>query len=293
MHAGDLSAARADTKGVEVRVVKSRDGATPIESFAKLIDKRTRLVSVAWLNNNSGHRHDMKALAALAHNSGAYLHSDAVQFMGTGPVDLHAEGIDFCTFGTYKWLFAGFGVAVFYVRREHLGKITPANVGWRTPSGANRIAPRTTAKQLEYATLPFGDLYALDASLKLLRTIGLDKIKSGSQSLVERLRTGPDRTQDPARERAQHALLDREFRHHSESRRGDQDSRHREGEGQPSGSRPAGSSRGRRTNHARSRRRVVLQQRIGYRPHARNRRYAGEMRPDDTNLLTARIVARS
>lgn len=174
MHAGDLSAARADTKGVEVRVVKSRDGATPIESFAKLIDKRTRLVSVAWLNNDSGHRHDMKALAALAHNSGAYLHSDAVQFMGTGPVDLHAEGIDFCTFGTYKWLFAGFGVAVFYVRREHLGKITPANVGWRTPSGANRIAPRTTAKQLEYATLPFGDLYALDASLKLLRTIGLD-----------------------------------------------------------------------------------------------------------------------
>jgi selenocysteine lyase/cysteine desulfurase len=190
MHAGDLSAARADTKGVEVRVVKSRDGATPIESFAKLIDKRTRLVSVAWLNNNSGHRHDMKALAALAHNSGAYLYSDAVQFMGTGPVDLHAEGIDFCTFGTYKWLFAGFGVAVFYVRREHLGKITPANVGWRTPSGANRIAPRTTAKQLEYATLPFGDLYALDASLKLLRTIGLDKIKSRSQSLVERLRTG-------------------------------------------------------------------------------------------------------
>lgn len=180
----------ADTKGVEVRIVKSRNGAVPLESFAKLIDKRTRLVSVAWTNNNSGYRHDMTALAALAHANGAYLYSDAVQFMGTGPVDLHATGVDFCTSGTYKWLYAGFGVAVFYVRREHLDKIKPANVGWRTPSGSNRTAPRTSAKQLEYATLPFGDIYELDASLKYLQGIGLDTIEARSQALVQRLRAG-------------------------------------------------------------------------------------------------------
>jgi selenocysteine lyase/cysteine desulfurase len=180
----------ADTKGVETRVVKSRNGAAPIESFAKVVDKRTRLISVAWVNNNSGYRHDMKTLAALAHANGAYLYSDAVQFMGTGPVDLHAEGVDFCTSGTYKWLYGGFGVAVFYVRRELIGRIQPANVGWRSPSGANRNAPRTTAKQLEYATLPFGDLYELDASLKYLKTIGLDKIEARSQALVQRLTTG-------------------------------------------------------------------------------------------------------
>jgi len=180
----------ADTKGVDVRVVKSRNGAVPIEEFAKVVDKRTRLVSVAWINNNSGYRHDIKALALLAHANGAYLYSDAVQFMGTGPVDLHAEGVDFCTSGTYKWLFAGFGVAVFYARKEHLHMLRPANVGWRSPAGPNRAAPRTTAKQLEYATLPFGDLYELDASLKYLRGIGLDKIEARSQALVQRLRSG-------------------------------------------------------------------------------------------------------
>src|SRR5687768_6958690 len=124
----------ADEKGVEIRVVKSRDGAAPVEDFKKLVDARTRLVSVAWINNNSGYRHDMKALAALAHFNGAYLYSDAVQFMGTGPVDLRSEGVDFCTSGTYKWLLAGFGVAVFYVRRELLDRIHPAHVGWRTPN---------------------------------------------------------------------------------------------------------------------------------------------------------------
>lgn len=180
----------ADTKGVEIRVVKSRNGAAPLEAFTQLVNNRTRLISVAWINNNSGFRHDMKALSALARANGACLYSDAVQFIGTGPLDLHAEGVDFCTAGTYKWLMAGFGVAVCYVRRDRLGMIKPANVGWRSPSGPNRTAPRTSAKQLEYATLPFGDLYELHAALSYLRSVGLAKIEARSQALAERLRTG-------------------------------------------------------------------------------------------------------
>ncbi len=142
----------AATRGVEIRVVKSRNGAAPVEEFKKLVDGRTRLISVAWINNNSGFRHDMKALAALAHSHGAYLYSDAVQFMGTGPVDLRAENVDFCTSGTYKWLMAGFGVAVFYVRRELLEQDSLVKRGLAVVR-PNRSAPRTSAKQLEYATL--------------------------------------------------------------------------------------------------------------------------------------------
>ena len=166
-------------------MVKSRNGAVPVEEFARRVDRRTRLVSVAWVNHNSGYRHDMKALALLAHGHGAYLYSDAVQFIGSGPVDVHAEGVDFCTSGTYKWLMAGFGVAAFYVRRELLDKIQPPNVGWRTPSGSP-----PNAKKLEYATPAFGELYELAAALKYLQSIGLDKIEARSQTLVKRFRSG-------------------------------------------------------------------------------------------------------
>lgn len=176
----------AATKGVEVRVAKSRNGGVPVEEFAKLVDRRTRLVSVAWVNHNSGYRHDMKALALLAHGHGAYLYSDAVQFIGSGPVDVHAEGVDFCTSGTYKWLMAGFGVAAFYVRRELLDKIQSPNVGWRTQAGSQ---PNAKVK-LEYATPAFGELYELAAALKYLQSIGLDKIEARSQTLVKRFRSG-------------------------------------------------------------------------------------------------------
>jgi selenocysteine lyase/cysteine desulfurase len=181
----------ADTRGVEIRVVKSRNGAAPVEDFKKLVDNRTRLISVAWVNNNSGFRHDMTALAELAHSHGAYLYSDAVQFMGTGPVDVRAEHVDFCTAGTYKWLMAGFGVAAFYVRRELLDKIQPSNVGWRSPAAApaNAQQPKS-AKKFEYATLAFGDVYELAAALEYLQRIGLDRIEARSQALVRRLRSG-------------------------------------------------------------------------------------------------------
>ncbi len=179
----------SDTRGVEIRVVRSRNGAAPIEAFSKLVDRRTRLISVAWINNNSGYRHDMQALAGLAHANGAYLYSDAVQFMGTGPVDVRAEGVDFCTAGTYKWLLAGFGAAAFYIRRELLDKVHSSYVGWRSPSSATAKQPRS-AKKFEYATLAFGDLYELAASLKYLQRIGLNKIEARSQMLVPRLRQG-------------------------------------------------------------------------------------------------------
>ena len=179
----------AETRGVEIRVVKNRNGAVPLEDFAKVVDKRTRLVSVAWVNNNSGYRHDMQALAALAHAHGAYMYADAVQFMGTGPVNVRSEGVDFCTAGTYKWLMAGFGVAAFYVRRELLDRIHPANVGWRSPTGSN-AQQKQTARKFEYATLSFGDLYELSASLKYLQQVGLDRIQARSRALATRCWSG-------------------------------------------------------------------------------------------------------
>ena len=65
------------TQGVELRMANHREGATTIEDFARLVDDRTRLLSVALVSNISGYRHDMKALAELAHDHSAYLYADA------------------------------------------------------------------------------------------------------------------------------------------------------------------------------------------------------------------------
>jgi selenocysteine lyase/cysteine desulfurase len=181
-----------EERGVELRMVKHERGATSVEDFARLVDDRTRLLSIALVSNISGYRHDVKMLADLAHAHGAYLYTDAVQAVGMGPLDVKALDIDFLTTGSYKWLMAGFGVAPFYVRRELLDRVRPQNVGWQVLNRlpGYRYEHHRSAKKFEYSSLAFGEIYQLAAALSYLRSVGLDRIENQSQSLVKHLRRG-------------------------------------------------------------------------------------------------------
>ena len=133
-----------DTRGIEMRVVRRREGGTRVDDFAQLVDGRTRLISVAWVSNLSGFRHDMRGLADLAHAHGAYVYADAIQAIGMGPIDVKSAGVDFLCFGGYKWLMAGFGVAPFYVRHELLDRVRADRVGWRSSGGWATTSISTT-----------------------------------------------------------------------------------------------------------------------------------------------------
>jgi selenocysteine lyase/cysteine desulfurase len=181
-----------ETHGVEMRVVQNRDGAASVEDFAKLVDKRTRIISVAWVSNTSGYRHDIKALSDLAHAHGAYLYADAAQFIGTAPVDVHALGIDFFTTGAYKWIMASLGIAPFYVRRELLDRIAAPNVGWMVAKTLPNYhyQPYRNARKFEYSSPAYGQFYDVAAALAYLKGVGLDRIEAQSVGLAQQLRKG-------------------------------------------------------------------------------------------------------
>ncbi len=181
-----------ETHGVEMRIVKNRDGGATPEDFAKLVDKRTRIISVAWVSNISGYRHDIKALADLAHAHGAYLYADAAQFIGTAPVDVHALGIDFFTTGAYKWIMASLGVAPFYVRQDLLERIKAPNVGWMVAKTLPdyHYQPYRNARKFEFSSPAYGQFYDLAAALIYLKSVGLERIEAQSVGLAQELRKG-------------------------------------------------------------------------------------------------------
>jgi len=181
------------TKGIELRIVPNREGRVLLNDFASVIDKRTKLVSVAWVSHQNGFRHDMQALANLAHSHGALLYTDAIQAVGMFPMNLTEIGLDFLASGTYKWLLAGFGVAPFYVRKEHLDWIQPDRRGHlhiERDLGNYRYELYKTAKKFEYATLSFVSIYQLGASLAYLEQVGVDRIEKHTVSLAWKLRKG-------------------------------------------------------------------------------------------------------
>ena len=181
-----------ETRGIEVRIVRQREGGTYVEDFARLVDNKTRLISVAWVSNLNGFRHDMKGLADLAHAHSALLYTDAIQAVGMSPLDVRAEGIDFLCCGGYKWLMAGFGVAPFFVRRELLDRVRPDRAGWHVEKslGSYRYQPFTNARKYEFASLAFGEVYLLGAALDYLQRVGLQRIEAHTVALTDRLRAG-------------------------------------------------------------------------------------------------------
>lgn len=180
----------ANENGIEVRVVKNVAGASPVEAFAERVDARTRVISVSWVSHQNGYRHDLAALADLAHAHNAYLYADAIQGIGAVPLDVAETGVDFFTAGGYKWLLGGFGVAPFYVRESLLNEIDMDRVGWRQlesepEPGDYRFYK--DARKFGYATPAFGSIYQMRAALDYLAGIGVPRIEAHTIALANRL----------------------------------------------------------------------------------------------------------
>lgn len=184
-------------KGVELRIAKHRSGALAASDFEPLVDARTRIVSVAWVSHRNGFRHDLRAVADVAHAKGALVYVDAIQALGTFPVDVVAAGVDVLCAGSYKWLLAGWGVAPLYVRsaiadRLRIDRYGEMNAGRLLPDQSYDIP--ANAKRFDYCSRAFGDVYALSAGLAYLEKTGVDRIARHTiDDLALKLQAGLDK----------------------------------------------------------------------------------------------------
>lgn len=181
------------TRGVELRVAKHRNGMVDASDFEPLVDRRTRLVSVAWVSHQNGFCHDMRPIADVAHAKGALFYTDAIQAVGSFPIDVHAAGVDVLCAGSYKWLLAGWGVAPIYVGAHVADRLTLDRFG--EMNGRERpdhgFDIETNANRFEYCSRAFGDVHNLGAGLAYLERVGVARIGEHTvNGLAHRLQDG-------------------------------------------------------------------------------------------------------
>ncbi len=115
---------------VELRVVRSKNGAATPEMFKDLIDENTRVVAVSLVQFASGFKTDLRELANAVHEVGGYLFSDIIQAAGWADLDLVRENVDCAAGQAAKWLLGPIGAGYIYLREGIEEDLTPRFLGW-------------------------------------------------------------------------------------------------------------------------------------------------------------------
>lgn len=91
------------------------DGVVNYAEIIKSISKETILISVMLANNEVGSIQPIRAIAELAHSQGILVHTDAVQAMGSIPVNVEDLSVDLLSISGHK-IYGPKGVGVLYIK---------------------------------------------------------------------------------------------------------------------------------------------------------------------------------
>ena len=185
-----------ELRGAEVvHVPPGDDGSIGAERFAEAIDERTALVCCTTLSYRSGHRHDVSAIAEIAHDAGALVLADSYQACGAVELDVRSLGADAITGGTVKYLLGTAGLGFMWVRPEVHEALVPTQTGWFADEDifAMSIAdysPHASARRFDSGTPPVPSLYAGVAGISLVAETGVPAIEAHVHALGDRLIDG-------------------------------------------------------------------------------------------------------
>jgi cysteine desulfurase/selenocysteine lyase len=181
-----------DAFGVEVRMCEQRNGRIDHDELISLIDDKTRIVAVSQIQFASGFRANLERIGRAARSHDALLVVDVIQALGVVPIDVQSELVDVAAAACHKWLLTPEGVGLLYLSERARERIQPTLVGWTSvpnPEDYGNFEQGWNKGTLawETGTGPVALIHGLEASLKLLRDVGILHIQAHLETLTDHL----------------------------------------------------------------------------------------------------------
>lgn len=102
------------------------DGTLRLETLERALESRPKLVAVGYASNALGTINPVRQIVQMAHQAGALVYVDAVQYAPHGPLDVQELGCDVLVSSAYKYF--GTHVGVMYARYDLLDELRPYKV---------------------------------------------------------------------------------------------------------------------------------------------------------------------
>lgn len=157
-----------------------------LSNLDKIIDKKTKIVSLALVSNVLGTVHEVSSIINRARSVGAYVILDATKAVGHIPVDVKQLDCDFLFFSGHK-MCGPTGIGILYGKKEILEKMNPSFFG-------GGIVEHVTMEEAMYAHSPsrfepgtpnIAGAIGLSRAVDYLEAIGIKNIEKHSQDLVD------------------------------------------------------------------------------------------------------------
>jgi len=175
-----------EEKGTVLKIIPMNDqGEIIFEEFEKLLNEKTKLVSVVHISNSLGTINPIKKMIDAAHAVKAKVFIDGAQSIGHASIDVQELDCDYFAFSAHK-LHGPTGVGVLYGKKEILNQMTPYQ------GGGDMIASVTFEKttynvlpyKLEAGTPNVAGVIGLGSAVDYILSIGLNTIKDYKQELL-------------------------------------------------------------------------------------------------------------
>lgn len=160
-----------------------------IENLKKVINDKTKVVSIAHVTNVIGDIRDIKSIAKVCHDNDVLLVVDAAQSIAHIKIDVTLMDIDFMAFSGHK-MYGPTGIGVLYGKFDLLKDLVPLKYGGGMNAIFNKdgyVELKDLPDRLEAGTPNIEGVLGLSECIKYIDRIGIDRIRKYELELKEYL----------------------------------------------------------------------------------------------------------
>lgn len=176
-----------EERGVKLRVIPIDDnGNILLDEYQKLLNERTKIVSVVYVSNALGTVNPVKEIIKLAHEVGAVVMLDGAQAAPHAAIDVQALDCDFLALSSHK-IFGPTGMGILYGKERLLEQMNPYQ-------GGGEMIKTVTFEKTTYNELPYkfeagtpdicGGI-AMGVAIDYINSVGYDNIARHEKELLD------------------------------------------------------------------------------------------------------------